>query len=196
MSLPPGPVAIPVDELLIAYAQGRFPMCHNDGELYWHDPDPRAVFPLHDLMPNTRLARVMRSGKFSVTMDKAFGRVIRACAEREETWIDERIIASFDALHLAGRAHSVETWKDGTLVGGIYGVALNGTFFGESMFNSKPNAGKVAFYHLVQHLQAQGFVLFDTQYINPFTRQLGATEWPRSMFRSALAQALSLNVRF
>jgi leucyl/phenylalanyl-tRNA--protein transferase len=189
-------VIIPPEILVKAYRKGLFPMCHEDGELYWHDPDPRAVFTLDTLEPDRRTARIIRSGRFTITRDKAFAEVIAACAEREDTWIDERIKASYVALHRAGHAHSMEAWQDQELVGGIYGVAVGGAFFGESMFTRASNAGKVAFHALVAHLRERGFVLFDSQYINDFTAQLGAVEHPRERFRQDLKAALRLPVTF
>lgn len=189
-------VIIPPEILVKAYRKGLFPMCHEDGELYWHDPDPRAVFTLDTLEPDRRTARIIRSGRFTITRDKAFAEVIAACAEREDTWIDERIKASYVALHRAGHAHSMEAWQDKELVGGIYGVAVGGAFFGESMFTRASNAGKVAFHALVAHLRERGFVLFDSQYINDFTAQLGAVEHPRERFKQDLKAALRLPVTF
>lgn len=189
-------VIIPPAVLITAYRKGMFPMCHEDGELYWHDPDPRAVFPLHELEPDRRTARIIRSGRFTTTRDKAFAEVIAACSDRDSTWIDERIMHSYVALHRAGDAHSVEVWKDNELVGGIYGVAVGGAFFGESMFTRTSNAGKVAFHALVAHLRERGFVLFDSQYINDFTAQLGAVECPRDRFRQDLQAAVELKVSF
>jgi leucyl/phenylalanyl-tRNA--protein transferase len=189
-------VIIPPEILVKAYRKGLFPMCHEDGELYWHDPDPRAVFTLDTLEPDRRTARIIRSGRFTITRDKAFAEVIAACAEREDTWIDERIKASYVALHRAGHAHSMEAWQDQELVGGIYGVAVGGAFFGESMFTRASNSGKVAFHALVAHLRERGFVLFDSQYINDFTAQLGAVEHPRERFRQDLKAALRLPVTF
>jgi len=189
-------VIIPPEILVKAYRKGLFPMCHEDGELYWHDPDPRAVFTLDTLEPDRRTARIIRSGRFTITRDKAFAEVIAACAEREDTWIDERIKASYVALHRAGHAHSMEAWQGQELVGGIYGVAVGGAFFGESMFTRASNAGKVAFHALVAHLRERGFVLFDSQYINDFTAQLGAVEHPRERFRQDLKAALRLPVTF
>lgn len=189
-------VIIPPEILVKAYRKGLFPMCHEDGELYWHDPDPRAVFTLDTLEPDRRTARIIRSGRFTITRDKAFAEVIAACAEREDTWIDERIKASYVALHRAGHAHSMEAWQDQELVGGIYGVAVGGAFFGESMFTRASNAGKVAFHALVAHLRERGFVLFDSQYINDFTAQLGAVEHPRERFKQDLKAALRLPVTF
>ncbi|MEO8590990.1 MAG: leucyl/phenylalanyl-tRNA--protein transferase [Flavobacteriales bacterium] len=190
------PLLIPVDVLVAAYTKGWFPMCHEDGELYWHDPDPRAVFPLDTVAPNARMRTLLRCGRFSTTVDRVFDEVIHACADRDETWIDGRIARSYAAIHQAGQAHSVETWQEGQLVGGIYGVAIGGAFFGESMFSRVSNASKVAFYELVAHLKRQGFVLFDSQYVNPFTRQLGAVEVPRAEFQRTLEQALALPIRF
>ena len=189
-------VIIPPEILVKAYRKGLFPMCHEDGELYWHDPDPRAVFTLDTLEPDRRTARIIRSGRFTITRDKAFAEVIAACAEREDTWIDERIKASYVALHRAGHAHSMEAWQDQELVGGIYGVAVGGAFFGESMFTRASNAGKVAFHALVAHLRERGFVLFDSEYIYDFTAQLGAVEHPRERFRQDLKAALRLPVTF
>ncbi|MBL8010923.1 MAG: leucyl/phenylalanyl-tRNA--protein transferase [Flavobacteriales bacterium] len=185
---------IPVHVLMAAYAAGRFPMAHADGELYWHDPDPRAVFDLDAVRPNARLARLMRNAGFHVTRDEAFTAVVDACAERPETWIDARIRATYAQLHRAGHAHSVEVWAtEGTgtraLVGGIYGVALGGAFFGESLFHRRPNAGKVAFHALAGHLRQRGFTLLDSQYLNPFTASLGAVEVPRARFLRMLAAA-------
>lgn len=196
MSGSPPILAIPVAELVLAYSEGRFPMCHDDGELYWHDPDPRAVFSLEGLTANARAQRAFRQAGFTFTRDQAFDRVIRGCADREESWIDERIIASFQALHAAGYAHSVETWEGDDLVGGIYGVALRGAFFGESMFSRRTNAGKAAFFALVRRLQERGFKLFDTQYINAFTAQLGAIEITRALFRDRLDAALKHDAWF
>ncbi|MBK8497597.1 MAG: leucyl/phenylalanyl-tRNA--protein transferase [Flavobacteriales bacterium] len=186
---------IPAEELLAAYRHGRFPMAHDDGELHWHDPDPRAIFDLNTLWPDERTDRLMRSGRFVIHTDADFDEVVRRCADRDETWIDARIKASYQELHRLGHAHSAEVCEQGTLVGGIYGVAIGGAFFGESMFGVN-NAGKLAFYALAARLQRQGFMLFDTQYINPFTQQLGAFEVPKAQFLKILAAAIDLPVRF
>ena len=186
---------VPVDLVLSGYMNGRFLMVHDDGGIHWHDPDPRAVFPLDELRPDRRTARVIRSGRYQVTMNTCFERVIRACADRPETWLDERLIRTYIGVHRAGHAHSVEVWEGEQLSGGIYGVALGAAFFGESMFGMD-HAGKVAFFALVDHLRAKGFSLFDTQYINPFTQSLGAVEMPRTHFRRHLADALARNTSF
>ncbi|MBK6832275.1 MAG: leucyl/phenylalanyl-tRNA--protein transferase [Flavobacteriales bacterium] len=186
---------IPVEVLLKAYSQGAFPMAHEDGELYWHQPDPRAVFDMHALRPDPKTSKVLRSGRYSSSIDRVFEQVVRACADREETWIDECIVASFVELHRSGHAHSLEVWEETHLVGGIYGVALGGAFFGESMFGVN-NAGKVAFYSMAAHLRDLGFVLFDTQYINPFTAQLGAYEIPKAEFDLLLGHAMEQRIQF
>jgi len=165
-------------------------MVHDDGELYWHDPDPRAVFPLDHVRPNARLRSYIRSHGYRCTIDHGFEQVIRACADRESTWLNEEMITAYTELHVHRKAHSVETWQDARLVGGIYGVAVGAVFFGESMFSLADNASKAAFHHLTVHLREQGFLLFDTQYINDHTRSLGAIEMPRQAFRSLLALAV------
>jgi leucyl/phenylalanyl-tRNA--protein transferase len=163
-------------------------MAH-EGKLYSHDPDPRAVFDLATITPDARTARVMRSGRYHTTVNHDFEAVIRACADREETWLDDVIVRSYIAMYEAGYAFSLECWEGDRLVGGIYGVAIGRAFFGESMFGMN-NAGKVAFHALVALLRQRGFILFDTQYINPFTKGLGAKEIPRSLFREQLAHAI------
>lgn len=165
-------------------------MVHDDGESYWHDPDPRAVFRLDRTRPNARLRSYVRTRGYHCTIDRCFEQVMRACAERESTWIDEEMISVYTALHRSGKAHSVETWQAGMLIGGIYGVALGAAFFGESMFSHADNASKTAFHHLAAHLRTRGFLLFDSQYINDHTRSLGAIELPRAEFRSLLALAV------
>jgi leucyl/phenylalanyl-tRNA---protein transferase len=187
---------IPVPLLLKAYNHGLFPMAHEDGELYWHDPDPRAVFPLDTIEPDERTRRHLRSPSIRISVNEAFAEVIAACADREETWINNRIIASYVGLHESGHAHSVEVWKENELAGGIYGVSIGGAFFGESMFNNRNNMAKVAFHALVDRLKKKGFTLFDTQYLNPFTQELGAIEIPRDEYRRTLGRALALPMKF
>ena len=186
--------------LLRGYSQGWFPMLHEDGEHHWHDPDPRAVFPLDAVKMRRPEHRLLRSGRFVFTVDQAFGAVMHACAEpalagREHTWISGEMINAYTALHEQGHARSVEAWENDALVGGIYGVQIGTAFFGESMFSRVSGAGKLAFHHLVDHLRAHGFTLFDTQYINPHTAMLGAVEIPRSVFKRQLMAALSLRPR-
>ena len=193
----PGPIErdqplriIPPQLLLHAYRNGLFPMAHDDGELYWHDPDPRAIFPLNELEPDKKTRQQLRSDRIEITTDRDFEFVIRACADREETWIDERIIQSYLELHRLGSAHSIEVWIEERIVGGIYGVSIGKAFFGESMFNTVANMGKVAFHALVDLLTKNGYKLFDTQYINEFTAKLGAIEISRKEYQQRLAEAL------
>jgi leucyl/phenylalanyl-tRNA--protein transferase len=182
-------------ELVELYSHGVFPMADPDGAIRLHDPGRRAVFDLAALKPDRTTARHLRNGRYTLTVDRCFEQVMRGCADREETWIDERLIAAYTDLHRHGHAHSVEAWQGPRLVGGIYGVALGAAFFGESMFGAN-NAGKVVFHALAELLRTGGFVLFDTQYINPFTRSLGAYEIRRDAFQRRLAEALSMNARF
>ena len=171
-------------------------MAHEDGQLYWHDPDPRAVFPLERLLPNARLQTFIRSSGYKNTFDERFEAVMRGCAERQSTWIIEEMVQVYVELHRLGFAHSVETWKEGELIGGIYGLSIGGAFFGESMFSRETNASKAAFYHLSAHLRQRDFTLFDSQYINDHTRVLGAKEIGREKFALLLSHALAANTHF
>ena len=185
--------------LLSAYASGWFPMAVSPGEIRWYSPDPRGIIPLETFHIPARLARVVRSGRFDVRIDTDFKGVMRGCAERrgpEGTWIDDEIFESYVALHAAGFAHSVEAWRDGRLVGGLYGVALGGAFFGESMFHRAADASKVALAALVERLRARGFVLLDTQWVTEHLQQFGATEIPRRRYLKLLAEAINLETTF
>lgn len=219
-----------IEPLLGAYAEGVFPMAEpprdgRPGEVYWYDPDPRGVIPLDDgaLRVSRSLRRRLRSGRFTITTDRAFSAVIRACAapraDEPETWIDDRIIHAYEALHAAGHAHSVEAWltpdadteqseasdpppvnqaarlPEPTLVGGLYGVHLRGLFAGESMF-SRPHLGgadasKVCLVHLWHHLRARGFTLLDTQFTTPHLESLGGIEISRNEYHARLAEAMA-----
>lgn len=183
-----------VDPALLehAYRQGIFPMAMEDEEIGWFSPDPRGVLPLKAMHVSSRLARVVRSGRFEVAIDRDFEGVMRACAaDREEgTWISEDIIESYVALHRAGMAHSVETWREGRLVGGLYGVHLGGAFFGESMFHVETDASKVALVALVTRLRERGFSLLDIQWVTPHLATFGAIEIPRTEYLQRLARAL------
>ncbi|MEL7472684.1 MAG: leucyl/phenylalanyl-tRNA--protein transferase [Planctomycetota bacterium] len=204
-----------VQGLLGAYAIGAFPMGDpRTGRLDWYDPDPRAVMPMDERFHVSRsLAKRMRSGRFEVTSDEAFGEVLRACAEPradangedeaelQETWIDDTIIGAYEALHAAGHAHSVEVWRrdDGgsrRLVGGIYGVTLGGLFAGESMFSRPASGGrdasKVALVWCWRVLRACGFVLFDVQFWTPHLGRFGCVEMPRASYHARLAEACTL----
>jgi leucyl/phenylalanyl-tRNA--protein transferase len=188
------------DLLLSAYSQGYFPMAHEDGELYWHDPDPRAIMPLPEFHVPRSLKRTIKKGTFGVRLNTAFAEVMEGCAapapDREETWINEDIFVAYTYLHQLGFAHSVETWRNGKLVGGLYGVALQGLFAGESMFSLEKDASKVALVYLVEHLKARGFLLLDIQYMTEHLRRFGAIEIPAKAYKARLQAALTLPVSF
>ena len=180
--------------LLRAYSNGVFPMGDDDtGAVRWYAPNPRGILPLDTFHVPENLDRRVRRQEFSVTSDRVFEDVIRACADRTRTWITEPIIRVYCELHEMGFAHSVECWTEGDLAGGLYGVALGGAFFGESMFYRVSNASKVALVHLVRQMQAGGYVLLDTQYSNPHLEQFGVIEIPRSDYESRLTHATGLD---
>jgi leucyl/phenylalanyl-tRNA--protein transferase len=180
--------------LLSAYCQGIFPMAEPNGTLYWYDPDPRTIMPLDSFHVPRRLARTVRNGPYQVRFNSDFLATIKACAApargREETWISDEIIEVYYELHKLGFAHSVETWLDGEMVGGLYGVAIHGLFAGESMFSRARDASKVALVRLVEHLRAQGFVLLDTQFSTEHLAQFGILEVSRSTYKQLLLDAL------
>ena len=184
----------PLDPTLLinAYAQGIFPMADHRGKIGWYAPDPRAILEHDHLYVSRSLRATMRKGVYEVRMDTAFEAVMRCCADREETWINEEFIKTYTYLHYVGLTHSVEAWQDGMLVGGLYGVALNGAFMGESMFSRATDASKVCLVALVQHLKARGYVLHDTQFLTPHLATLGVTEIPRKMYEKRLQEALRL----
>jgi leucyl/phenylalanyl-tRNA--protein transferase len=188
--------------LLRAYACGIFPMAESadDPTLFWVEPEERGVIPLDGLKISSRLARTVRSDRFTVTVDKAFGEVIDGCAEaqpgRDNTWINRRIRTLYTGLHAIGHCHSVEVWDGEALAGGLYGVSLGGAFFGESMFHRARDTSKVALVHLVARLIAGGFTLLDTQYVTEHLRSLGAIEISRRRYRSQLDLALLHEGRF
>lgn len=187
--------------LLSAYCQGIFPMAEPNGTLYWYDPDPRTIMPLDSFHVPRRLARTVRNGPYQVRFNSDFLATIKACAApargREETWISDEIIEVYYELHKLGFAHSVETWLDGEMVGGLYGVAIHGLFAGESMFSRARDASKVALVHLVEHLRANGFVLLDTQFSTEHLSQFGIREVRRGTYKRLLLDALNKSeVRF
>ena len=186
--------------LLTAYSQGMFPMAHQDGQIYWYSPDPRAILPLDRLRTSRSLFRLIHSGKYLVRFDSAFTDVMVACAApgpgRETTWISDEIVEAYTMLHELGFAHSVEVWSDEELVGGLYGVALRGLFAGESMFSGRPNTSKVALYYLVRHLRARGFTLLDVQFQTPHLARLGAIEVSMARYRDLRHQAMAISASF
>ncbi|MGH2541727.1 MAG: leucyl/phenylalanyl-tRNA--protein transferase [Ardenticatenaceae bacterium] len=182
--------------LIPAYIQGLFPMAEEDGTIYWYDPDPRAIIPLDAFHVPRRLARTLRQAPFEIRVDHAFHAVIEGCADREATWLSAELIDAYCALHRLGLAHSVETWRAGQLVGGIYGVAIRGLFAGESMFNRERDASKVALVHLMRLLRVGGYQLFDVQFASPHLEQFGVIEIPQAEYRRRLARALQVDAIF
>lgn len=182
--------------LLQGYRLGVFPMAMEDGSIAWFSPDPRAIIPLEDFHVPHALARVARKRVFEVKIDNRFGEVIRACAKRDDTWINPEIIESYERLHDLGYAHSVEAWKNNKLAGGLYGVAVGGAFFGESMFHRVTDASKVALVALVGHLRARKFALLDTQWTTPHLAQFGAIEISRERYLKMLRRAVELPRKF
>lgn len=188
--------------LLRAYACGVFPMAEgrDDPEVHWIDPRKRGVLPLDGFHVPHRLARTIRQRRFEVRVDSDFDGVLEGCAEpgpgRNDTWINPVILRLMRQLFERGYAHSVECWREGRLVGGLYGIALSGAFFGESMFSRERDASKVALAHLVLRLKLGGFRLLDTQFVTDHLKQFGAIEIPRADYHRQLAAALAVSARF
>ncbi|CAA7617852.1 Leucyl/phenylalanyl-tRNA--protein transferase [Magnetospirillum sp. LM-5] len=188
--------------LLRAYAMGVFPMAkaREDRRVYWVDPDERGILPLPDFHVPRSLKKVLRKAPFEIKVDTAFQAVMEGCAEskpgRDKTWINDEILAQFCLLHHLGLAHSVECWRGGELVGGLYGLALGAAFFGESMFSRTTDASKVALVDLVARLKQGGYVLLDTQFITDHLVRFGAVEIPREDYLAMLAAAMSMPAQF
>ena len=187
-----------VERLLLAYRSGIFPWTVNP--ISWWSPPTRGIFELKTFSPHRRLAQIIRQQPYEVTLDRAFRQVMEGCAApgrgRGETWISPDFINAYTALHHAGHAHSVECWRGAELVGGIYGVSVGGLFAGESMFHRADNASKIALVHLIEHLRARDYALFDIQMVTPATRALGAFEIPRAEYLHRLAGARELKCSF
>jgi len=185
-------------DLLNLYANGVFPMAEarDSDDVFIVNPEQRGIIPLDGLKISKSLAKTVRAGVFDVRVNTAFPRVVSACAAsapgREDTWINPGIEYLYAELHQMGRAHSVECWQDGELVGGLYGVHLGGAFFGESMFSHHTNASKTALVHLVGRLNAGGFKLLDTQFVTPHLLSLGAVEISRNGYQARLKKALDI----
>jgi len=184
--------------VLQAYQVGLFPMSEgrDDPEVFWVDPTLRGIFPLNSFRISRRLARKMRKAPFAITFDTAFGAVIRGCADRAETWINDTIISLYEQLYDEGFAHSIEVWQGEELVGGVYGVSIGAAFFGESMFSRRTDASKIALAYLVDRLRQSGFILFDTQFVTPHLASLGAVEISRAQYQQLLDEALPRAARF
>ena len=182
--------------LLRAYSIGMFPMAESadDPTLFWVDPEERGIFPLDGLIVSKSLAKVVRSNRYEIRVDSDFDGVMDGCAgggdERPSTWINERIRKLYYDLFRQGHVHTVEAWKDGALVGGLYGLAIGSAFFGESMFHRARDASKVALVHLVARLKACGFTLLDTQFVTSHLQTFGAVEVPQRQYHKLLEAAL------
>jgi len=186
--------------LLLAYASGIFPWYHEGLPILWHSPDPRMLLRPEELHVGRSLAKEIRRGTYEIRLDTAFRRVIEACAatprpEQAGTWITMEMIEAYVELHRLGFAHSAEAWKDGELLGGLYGVSLGAAFFGESMFARAPDASKVAFVTLVRQMERWGIDLIDCQVKTSHLTRFGADEVPRERFLSALREALEKPTR-
>lgn len=194
------PSELTPDLLLSAYCQAVFPMAHDDGLIYWYDPDPRAILPLDGLHVSRSLKRVMKKRPFQIKLNHAFTEVMQACAQpapdRDSTWISKEIVATYTQLHQLGFAHSVEAWQEDKLVGGLYGVAVGGLFAGESMFSHVTDSSKVALVHLIRHLQHQNFTLLDIQFMTPHLRRFGAIEVSSAQYKRRLEEALVVPAQF
>lgn len=188
------------DDLIYGYVNGIFPMADTDDTLYWYSPDPRAIIPIDTYKPAKSLRPILNKRLFDVRIDANFEQVMRYCAatryDGDSTWISDEIIAAYTELHQMGLAHSVETYLEDKLVGGLYGVVLGSAFFGESMFYHVDNASKVAFHYLMLTLHQQQFYLLDTQFINDNVRRFGAIEIPKQEYLKQLKQALRKKARF
>ena len=188
--------------LLRAYSIGMFPMADSadDPTLFWVDPEERGIFPLDGLIVSRSLAKLVRSDRYEVRIDHDFDAVIEGCAGggayRPKTWINERIRKLYRDLFHKGFVHTVEAWRDGELVGGLYGVQMGGAFFGESMFHTARDASKVALVHLVARLRTAGASLLDTQFVTPHLQSLGAVEIPRAEYHRRLDEALGCAADF
>ena len=195
-------LALTPDLLLCAYASGLFPMANDryDPTIHWIEPRRRGVLPLERFHQPKSLRKLIRRNRFEIRTDRDFRQVITACAasrpERPRTWLNDELIELYCELHQLGYTHSVESWLDGRLVGGVYGVSLGAAFFGESMFSHERDASKVALVSLVERLRAGGYRLLDTQFVTDHLRQFGATELSRAAYRARLREALEVPAVF
>jgi leucyl/phenylalanyl-tRNA--protein transferase len=192
---------ISVEDVIRAYRHGFFPMADSrDGAVSWCQPYRRAVVPLDSCRTPRSVRRLMRDGGFSLRIDTDFEGVVRGCSRpraiEKETWLSEEIIDVFLRLHRLGLAHSVESWQDGELAGGLYGLSMGSVFFGESMFFCRPGASKVAFAHLIAHLKQRGYLMLDAQIMNPHLEMLGAIEIDHEYYMEQLEEALSKKILF
>ena len=183
-------------QLLSAYCDGAFPMGEEGGCISWYRPPYRGILPIQEFHLPARFERYLRDHPFEVRWNTAFGDVMRGCADREQTWITDVILDSYQELHRLGFAHSAEVWREGRLVGGVYGVAIGGAFFGESMFSRETQASKVALTHLQWRLKERGFIVHDTQWTTPHLAMFGGPEIPSVQYLELLHRAIRLPVTF
>lgn len=183
-------------ELLHAYCEGVFPMGEQDGSISWFRPQMRGILPIAEFHVPKRFGRFLRAHPFEIRWDTAFGEVVRGCADRESTWITESILEVYEELFRMGFGHSAEVWRGGRLVGGVYGVAIGGAFFGESMFSREPQASKVALTHLQWRLRDRGYVVHDTQWTTEHLAQFGGHEIPCADYLDLLSRAVRMPVSF
>ena len=183
--------------ILAAYRSGYFPMADSrTGAIAWYSPDPRAIIPIPTFKISRSFRRVVRNREFEIRVNTSFQNVVRECARRADTWISNEIINAYARLHKQGHAHSVESWQRDELTGGLYGVAIGGAFFGESMFSHVSNGSKAALVYLVELLKLRGFRLLDSQFMNDHIKQFGAIELPRQEYLRRLSDALAVETRF
>jgi len=183
------------ERMLDAYSHGIFPFFDDSTPPLWWSPDPRAIIEIDGLHVSRRLARTLRAGKFTHTLNRAFGEVVAACARvggEDGVWITDTMVAAYTAMHRLGHAHSLEVWCEGELAGGVFGIAVGGFFAGESMFTRVTDGSKAALAFLFERLKARGFRLSDVQYINDHTASLGAVEIPRRVYLRRLAEAVKV----
>ncbi len=191
-----------IELILDAYRMGLFPMAENSNtnEVFWVDPEVRGIIPLDQFHISRSLRKLLRKKPFVIKFNYNFEQVIQACAEeaegRNETWINQTIIAAYSELFKKEHAHTVECWVDGKLAGGLYGLAIGGAFFGESMFSKQPNASKIALVYLVDRLFERGFILLDTQFLTQHLKNFGAIEIKRQKYIEILSDAVSLDRSF
>ena len=190
------------ETILKGYSLGIFPMSESfdDPKIYWINPKKRGVIPIKDFKISKSLKKEIKKNKFKITINKNFNEVIKNCAKktknRPKTWINKKIIDSYSSLHQLGHAHSIEAWFKNKLVGGLYGVSLGSAFFGESMFSTMSNASKICLVYLIANLRIKGFILLDTQFINPYLKKLGAVEISRKKYLKILGNSLKKNINF
>jgi leucyl/phenylalanyl-tRNA--protein transferase len=182
--------------LISAYCNGIFPMGMENGRLSWFSPDPRGILPVREYTVPRSVRAELRRSSFEIRVNTAFAEVVKGCGQRRETWISPEIIHSYELLHKLGYAHSVESWEDGKLVGGLYGVAIGGAFFGESMFSLKSGGSKAALVWLMDRLKEKRFILHDTQWTTAHLAMFGGREIAREEYLALLEEAVKMSARF